>query len=282
MSTKKPTDEPPSPTDLAQQAAALLALATWEGDVPDEVSCACVAQAADLFRTLVVVDRATYLPHLARATAALVRHPAVKPDHRVTLGMEAVRLFRELSAQSPDAFRAELARSLDVLSVNLSRDGHEAAALAPAVEAVDLYRELAAKDPSEFLCYLSCALQHAALLHYEMGLPEIAIEFAEEELPVDRALAKAEPDAFDISLGEHLALLAAWRLGRGDHERALAAAAEAVAIQRWATEGSDELAFLLVDALETLARCLGAARLHADAAACRREARAVKRRCVGT
>ncbi len=72
---------------------------------------------------------------------------------------EAVALYRELAAQRPDAFRPDLARSLNNLGNMLSDLGRREPALAAAEEAVALYRELAAQRPDAFRPDLAAVAQ---------------------------------------------------------------------------------------------------------------------------
>ncbi len=63
---------------------------------------------------------------------------------------EAVEIRRALSAQRPDAFRPDLAASLNNLATMLSEVGDREAALSAAREAADLYRALSAQRPDAF------------------------------------------------------------------------------------------------------------------------------------
>jgi len=71
---------------------------------------------------------------------------------------EAVAIRRELAAQRPDAFRPDLAVSLNNLAAMLSDLGQREPALEAAQEAVALYRELAAQRPDAFRPDLAVSL----------------------------------------------------------------------------------------------------------------------------
>jgi tetratricopeptide (TPR) repeat protein len=71
---------------------------------------------------------------------------------------EAAELYRALAAQRPDAFRPDLAMSLNNLAAMLSELGEREAALAVAREAVELYRALAAQRPDAFRPDLAVSL----------------------------------------------------------------------------------------------------------------------------
>jgi tetratricopeptide (TPR) repeat protein len=76
---------------------------------------------------------------------------------------EAVELYRALAAQRPDAFRPDLAMSLNNLAAMLSELGEREAALAAAREAVELRRALAAQRPDAFRPDLATSLMVRAL-----------------------------------------------------------------------------------------------------------------------
>ena len=59
-------------------------------------------------------------------------------------------LYRELAASRPDAFRPDLASSLNNLSGRLDGVGRREEALSTSEEAVTVYRELAAERPAVF------------------------------------------------------------------------------------------------------------------------------------
>ena len=61
---------------------------------------------------------------------------------------EAVKLCRELFEQNPDAFRPDLAMSLNNLASLLSELGRRPEALPPAEEAVKLRRALFERNPT--------------------------------------------------------------------------------------------------------------------------------------
>jgi tetratricopeptide (TPR) repeat protein len=60
---------------------------------------------------------------------------------------EAAQVYRELAAARPDAFRPDLASSLNNLSVRLADLGRREDALAAIEEAAGIRRELAARWP---------------------------------------------------------------------------------------------------------------------------------------
>src|ERR1035441_8772829 len=91
-------------------------------------------------------------PDLARSLDNLgVRFSALgRPAEALPVTEEAVALYRELAAASPDRYRPDLARSLANLGVWFSALGRPAEALPVTEEAVALYRELAAASPDRY------------------------------------------------------------------------------------------------------------------------------------
>lgn len=82
---------------------------------------------------------------------------------------EAVEIRRELAARAPDAFRPDLAASLNNLAIRLSELGDRQGALKPAREAVAIYRELAARHPDAFRPALASSLNNLATFLSALG-----------------------------------------------------------------------------------------------------------------
>jgi len=74
-----------------------------------------------------------------------------------------------LAAARPDAFRPDLAVSLNNLSIRLGELGRREEGLAAIAEAVDIRRELAARWPAAHLHDLEGSLQLLALLEQVDG-----------------------------------------------------------------------------------------------------------------
>ena len=64
-------------------------------------------------------------------------------EEALAASQEAANIYRELAVARPDAFRPDLARSLDRLSGRLPELGEREEALAASQEAANIYRELA-------------------------------------------------------------------------------------------------------------------------------------------
>ena len=101
---------------------------------------------------------------------------------------EAVTIHRELAAARPDAFRPDLAMSLNNLANMLSDLGRREDALAAVEEAVALYRELAAARPDAFRPDLAMSLNNLSNMLSALGRREDALAAVEEAVaPLPRA-----------------------------------------------------------------------------------------------
>ena len=81
-------------------------------------------------------------------------------------------LYRELAAARPDAFRPDLARSLNSLAARLADLGRREDALAAIEEAARIYRELAAARPDAFRPDLEQSLRIVAWLEHGEDLSD--------------------------------------------------------------------------------------------------------------
>jgi tetratricopeptide (TPR) repeat protein len=79
---------------------------------------------------------------------------------------EAVKIYRQLAAQRPEAFLPDLARSLNNLGNSQSDLGDREGALASTQEAVKIYRQLAAQRPEAFLPDLARSLGVLGRVHF--------------------------------------------------------------------------------------------------------------------
>ena len=82
---------------------------------------------------------------MSNRLSALGRH-----DEALTANEEAVGIQRGLAARHPDAYRPDLAMSLNNMSNRLSTLGRHDEALAAVEEAVGIRRELAARHPDAY------------------------------------------------------------------------------------------------------------------------------------
>ena len=86
--------------------------------------------------------------------------------------VQAAAIRRELAAARPDAFRPDLAASLNNLSLRLADLGRREEALAAIQEAVTIRRELAARWPDAYRSKLEQSLQVAAWLEHGEDLSD--------------------------------------------------------------------------------------------------------------
>jgi tetratricopeptide (TPR) repeat protein len=145
---------------------------------------------------------------------------------------EAVSINRELARANPDAFRPELASSLNGRWDVLSKLGRQEEALAAIEEAVAIYRELARANPESFLHILAGLLSNYAKGLSELGRLEEALAAIEEAVSINRELARTNPNAFRHDLASLLDNRAAALSKLRRHEQALAVSEEAVSINR--------------------------------------------------
>jgi hypothetical protein len=162
------------------------------------------------------------------------------PEHSVqlatlaaTLTSQQVTYYRAgMASGEPDAFRPDLAMSLNNLSIRLAGLGRREDALAAIEEAVTIRRELAAARPDVFRPDLANSLNNLSNRLAGLGRREDALAAIEEAVTIRRELAAARPDAFRPDLAMSLNNLSASLAGLGRREDALAAIEEAVTIRR--------------------------------------------------
>lgn len=169
---------------------------------------------------------------LAASELAVALSQMGQREEAVVMAQEAVDLRRQMAARRPDAFRPQLAWSLNNLASFISAVGDREGALATAQEALVLCRQLAAQRPDAFRPDVATSLNNLANFLSAVGDWEGGLAAAKEALALNRQLAAQHPDAFQSDLATSLSNLAN-RLGEvGDREGALAAAQEALAFCR--------------------------------------------------
>ena len=94
-----------------------------------------------------------------------------RPADALPVTEEAVAIYRELAAASPDRYRPDLARSLNNLGVRFSELGRPADALPVTEEAVAIYRELAAASPDRYRPDLAALAEQPRRLVLRAGPP---------------------------------------------------------------------------------------------------------------
>ena len=191
---------------------------------------------------------------------------------------EAVDICRRLADVQPDAFRPNLATSLNNLANRLSEVGKREEALGASREAEDIYRQLAAAQPNAFRPDLAMSLNNLANMLSEVGWREEALGASREAVDIYRQLAAAQPDAFRPNLAGSLNNLAAMLSEVGRREEALAAIGEAVDIRRQlAAAQPDAFRPNLATSLNNLAAMLSGVGKREEALAAIRESVDVSR-----
>jgi tetratricopeptide (TPR) repeat protein len=104
-------------------------------------------------------DETARAERAARASDLSVRLSDLgRREEALAANEEALEIYRALAAESPDAFRPDLATSLNNLSAHLSDLGRREEALVANEEAVEIYRALAAERPHAFRPNLATSL----------------------------------------------------------------------------------------------------------------------------
>jgi tetratricopeptide (TPR) repeat protein len=118
------------------------------------------------------------------------------PADAITVTREAVGIYRDLAAASPDRHRADLADALNSLGVWSSHLGQDAEALPVSQEAVAIYRDLVAAGQERYGGALAGALTNLGIRFSALCRPAEALPAAEEAVAIYRDLAAANPDLY--------------------------------------------------------------------------------------
>jgi nucleoside phosphorylase/tetratricopeptide (TPR) repeat protein len=174
---------------------------------------------------------------------------------------EAVTLYRVLSAPDPEAFRRDLARSLNGLGIRLRESRQDERAVAASQGAVDLLRPLATENPEAFGADFAISLQTLGTASIGLGQHAKALAAIEEAVDILRTLAAQNPDTFLLLLANSLSNLGGASSGLGQHAKALAAIEEAVDILRTlAAQNPDTFLPRLANSLRNLGNALSKVR----------------------
>jgi tetratricopeptide (TPR) repeat protein len=191
------------------------------------------AAGADLSRRIVATyttgtsERASWQETSSDLLAALGRR-----EEALAAIEEAVAIRREVAAARPDAFRPDLADSLNKQAVRLSALGRREEALAAIEGAVAIRRELAGARPDAFRPDLAGSLNNQSICLSDLGQREEALAAIEEAVAIYQEVAAARPDRFRPRLADSLNNRALRLSDLGRREEALTAIEEAVAIRR--------------------------------------------------
>ena len=251
----------------ALQAATLLARASSDHPHAEELLRQALPSVADLItggpapaETLTMIYNAIPYPTvvLAPVAAALCQRilrllpadtePAIRANWLTNLGIwfsalgrpaealpaeqEAVAIYRELAAASPDRYRPDLASSLSSLGFGFSELGRPAEGLPVSEEAVAMFRELAAATPDRYRPDLARSLTNLGIAFSELGRPAEALPAEQEAVAIHRKAAAASPDRYRRDLARSLTNLGIWFSALGRPAEGLPVIEEAVAIHR--------------------------------------------------
>lgn len=144
----------------------------------------------------------------SRLNLAMVLEALARNEEALPWMQEAVDCYRELANDRPDAFRPQLARSLDNLARLMAALGRMDEALSCAQEATTLFGHLATERPWSFIASFARSMSLLGLLVARLGDGTEAAEFGEESVRILGDLAKREPDLYRLDFAKALGNLA--------------------------------------------------------------------------
>ncbi|MGW4055386.1 SAV_2336 N-terminal domain-related protein [Streptomyces sp. NPDC004779] len=214
--------------------------------------------------------------HLARSLRILSNRLADdgRLDEALVTVDEAVELFRQQYASSPEIAAPDLARTLGNHSVRLAETGRTAEALAAGYEAVSLYRPPARREPETYGPGLAALLSNLSNRLADADRPGEALDSIEEAVRINRELARLDarsgtrpgPGSHDEALARSLTNLSNRLGGLGRREEGLRAAEEAVRLYgQLAAHRSPEVRVDLAMSLNNLAVRLADTGRHQEA-----------------
>lgn len=135
---------------------------------------------------------------------------------------------RDLAGHRPDAFRAEIAKSLTSLGNNLSALGRFEDALNATLRAVELYRELAGEHPDVFLFSLAASLNDLGDRLSDLGHHNEALEPTREAMNIFLNLSRVGATKVSLYAARSLNNLSKRFAELGNYEDAINAVRRAV------------------------------------------------------
>ncbi|MEY9944660.1 tetratricopeptide repeat protein [Kitasatospora sp. GAS1066B] len=204
-----------------------------------EEGLAAGERAADLYRRLSQADPDRHLPDLAMTVInrGLRLMNAQRLDEALPACEEAVALQQRLARVNPAAHRAQLAVAWDNLGNLFARLQRRPDALAATREALAIREELAAADPLLHLPGLAKSLTNLSIRLSQLdgsdadGSPFDGLAPAQRAVSLFRPLAQGNP-AHLPDFATALFTLGHWHAWRREHEEALAATEEELAVRR--------------------------------------------------
>jgi tetratricopeptide (TPR) repeat protein len=120
---------------------------------------------------------------------------------------EALKNYRALAAQNPDAYRPYVAGTLNNLGNLYSDTGRFSDGETAYKEALTIRRALAAKNPDAYRPYVATTLNNLGLWYMSMKKYKEALNSLKEALEIREKLAMATPSAYDLNLCKTLLAL---------------------------------------------------------------------------
>ncbi|MFJ5989269.1 hypothetical protein [Lentzea sp. NPDC092896] len=163
-------------------------------------------------------------------------HPAA-----VDAAVAALRHYRQLARNDPEAYRPDVALALGQVALSSSEAGHHEEAVRAAHEAVGIYRELAVELPDAYSVELARVIGTLASTLRASGRSTEAAVHAEESTRLHRRILKEAPDADPTWLCGALTTYAETLFDAGEEAEALRVFREVVSIRRLQYETTREL-----------------------------------------
>ncbi|RKH41453.1 tetratricopeptide repeat protein [Corallococcus sicarius] len=203
-------------TMLPEHTVSLREVAVWVAEKQLEQMSVDAEGAISAARARILIELGARLGRVGRREEALAATEA------------AVKHYRALARERPEAFLPNLAGSLGNLGIHLSEVGRREEALAATEAGVKHFRALARERPEAFLPGLADSLSNLGSQLSEVGRREEALAATEAAVKHYRALARERPEAFLPELAGSLSNLGNWLSDVGRRDEALAVREEAV------------------------------------------------------
>jgi tetratricopeptide (TPR) repeat protein len=157
-----------------------------------------------------------------------------RSEEAVVASLEAVEVYRQLASWKPDAYRPDLAMSLNNFGNRLRTFGLPENALAAhrAAVDVDVRKRLAAQRPDDFSAGLAISLHSLGNDLSSLERYEGALTAFQEAVEIRRGLAALQPEAYRFQIAKRLFNLSNVLRQLGRREEALETLTEAVEIYR--------------------------------------------------
>ena len=225
----------PNYSQIGEQIRDLVASRPDPFGIAAPILAATLPQAAPLQNGLIRLGR--HDPHIFNGIAykAVDQLPEVSvsgASFSAALTKVITDILRTLVEDSPGAYLADLAKSLNLLGVRMTQAGQWQAALAAAQESADILAELARDNPDAYLPDLAMALNNLGSALAQVGQRQAVLAAAQESADILAELARDNPDAYLPDLAMALNNLGSALAHAGQRHAAHTAAQQAVTISR--------------------------------------------------